>query len=149
MDDYRNYVREVYGEGRKKRNFLYLLLIIIGLILLFSFLGSNQNTPAVNRCEGFEYFKFVNQRLVNNRYSVQIENGGKEAELFSLTVDGMGDIRDIVILKPGEETTIYTEDININKLKGEVYSFRVEIGYNFIGEDNKRKETIMCSANVY
>ena len=120
-----------------------LMVVVIAAIVLVVVLP---NTETRSVCTGFQYFVFINQKMTDNSYQIQLLNGPTDISVKELDVNGIS-MNAATKANAGDSFVLASTSDPTDKKGEEVFSYRVSVSYDTNGiKDNRDSAT--CTGRV-
>lgn len=128
-----------------------LVIIVIGAALFF--LGVlNPSSYTQSRCSGFQYLTFKDQKVTPTSYSLNLQNGGRDIAITTMTVlDGSATVSTATqapaSTSAGAEFVV-NATLSTTKKAGDSFSYSVAIAYNVVGGISGNTDRGTCTGKV-
>lgn len=128
-----------------------LVIIVIGAALFF--LGVlNPSSYTQSRCSGFQYLTFKDQKVTPTSYSLNLQNGGRDIAITTMTVlDGSSTVSTATqapaSTSAGAEFVV-NATLSTTKKAGDSFSYSVAIAYNVVGGISGNTDRGTCTGKV-
>ena len=125
-----------------------LLVIIIVGAALFALGVLNPATYQQRRCNGFQYFTYMDQRLTTSDYIIHVRNGVHKIAIQGMSVGGVPNTANLTVsdsdIQQGDEFTIKTTDIPTVTAGTNYDSLQVTITYDVQSGIAGNTDTAVC-----
>ncbi len=101
-----------------------------------------------SECRGFQYFLFLDHKLAENEYSIEILNGVRDVKITSLTLEGNDLGIKPVDVKSGERVMIPSGKDPTNKKTDDTFRYKISIAYDIVDGIASNKDTAVCTGKV-
>lgn len=122
-----------------------LIIVLIGVVIVVIVLPGIETKSA---CTGFQYFVFLNQKMSEDGYSLELLNGVSDIKVNGVSVDGVNIGAASIDVKSGDKFLITSARDPTAKRADEAFSSRVSILYDVKDGILNNRDSATCTGRV-
>src|SRR3989338_6102004 len=107
-----------------------LIVVLIAVVFVVVVLPT---TETKSTCSGFQYFLFLNQKMAEGSYELELLNGVSDVKVNSVTVDGVNIGSASIDVLAGEKLLLSSVHDPTGKRVDDTFAARVSILYDMKG----------------
>ena len=124
------------------------LALIIVLIIALVIVVILPNTETKSTCTGFQYFLFLDQKMTDSSYTVELLNGVRDIDVKGASLDGL----DIGIagqqVAAGEKFILESSKDPTIRKTNETFGNKLLIAYDIVDGIKENSDMAMCTGRV-
>ncbi len=127
----------------------YLTLALIAvLIVALAVVVILPNTETRSTCRGLQYFLFLDQKMTESGYAVELLNGVRDIEVKTASIDGTDIGAALQAVASGEKFVIESQRNPAGKKINETFSSRLLIAYDIVDGIKDNTDSAICTGRV-
>ena len=127
----------------------YLTLVLIAiLIVALVIIVILPNTETKSICTGFQYFLFLDQKMTESSYTVELLNGVRDIEVKGILLDGLDLGINSQQVASGEKFTLQSSKDPTTRNVNDTFVNKLLITYDIIDGIKDNKDVATCTGRV-
>lgn len=122
-----------------------LIVVLIAVVVVVVVLPT---TETKSTCSGFQYFLFLNQKMAEGSYELELLNGVSDVKVNSVTVDGVNIGSASIDVLAGEKLLLSSVHDPTGKRVDDTFAARVSILYDMKGGILNNRDSATCTGRV-
>ncbi|MBI4174154.1 MAG: hypothetical protein HY517_00790 [Candidatus Aenigmarchaeota archaeon] len=122
--------------------------LIIALIAVVVVVVVIPATETKSSCTGFQYFLFLNQKMTEGSYEIELLNGVSDVRVDSVSVDGVNIGAASAEVKAGEKFLLSSANDPTGKRVDETFAARISVLYDIKGGILNNRDSATCTGRV-
>ena len=99
-------------------------------------------------CRSLQYFFFLDHKLAENEYSIELINGVRDVRIKALTIEGKDMEIQPVDVKAGDKFLLVSVKDPTNKKTDDTFRYKISVAYDIIDGIKDNKDTAVCTGKV-
>jgi len=128
-----------------KYTWVALMAVIIAVVFVVIILPG---TETRSTCAGFQYFVFLNQKMTEDSYAIELLNGVSGIRVNSATVDGVNIGISSVDVAAGDKFIITSSHDPTGRKADEMFSSKISILYDMMNGIDNNRDSATCTGRV-
>ena len=124
--------------------FVLIAVLIIALVIIIIL----PNTGTKSICTGFQYFLFLDQKMTDSSYTVELLNGVRDIEVKSASLDGLDFGISSQQVPSGEKFTLQSSKDPTTKTVNETFGNKLLITYDIIDGIKGNTDFATCTGRI-
>ena len=124
--------------------FVLIAVLILALVIIIIL----PNTGTKSTCTGFQYFLFLDQKMTDSSYTVELLNGVRDIEVKSASLDGLDFGINNQQVPSGEKFTLQSSKDPTVKMVNDTFGNKLLITYDIIDGIKGNTDFATCTGRV-
>ena len=120
---------------------MFLIIALLVIVIL-------PNTGTKSICTGFQYFLFLDQKMTENSYTVELLNGVRDIEVKGVYIDGLDLEIDGQMVVAGEKFTIESSKDPTVRKTNETFDNKLLVKYDIVNGINENSDIGTCTGRI-
>ena len=121
-----------------------IVVVIVVLVVVIILPG----TESKSTCSGFQYFVFLNQKMTEDSYSIELLNGVGDIRIRSTTVDGVNIGIPAIDVPSGEKFILTSAHDPTDRKADETFNSRISVLYDVVNGIDNNRDSAACTGKI-